>query len=113
LLGDEALLEGAHTPVAYRGKGIMAEAMALIAERARDFGARYVLTFVEHDNVASLKGCKKAGFAPHLIRHDQVFLFHLLRRLRFEPFPTGSPLPYETAVIPKQVQPNLSAKIAV
>ena len=50
---DEALLENAFTPVAYRGHGIMSAAMALIAERAADIGARNVLTFVGTDNIAS------------------------------------------------------------
>src|SRR5262245_44302160 len=46
LAPDEALLEGAFTPESHRGKGIMPRAMALIAESARNFGVRYVLTFV-------------------------------------------------------------------
>ncbi len=70
----EALLEGAYTPEAYRGQGIIASAMALIAERAGDFGARWVVTFVDETNVASLKGCARAGFVPYL-----------RRRVRFTP----------------------------
>lgn len=65
---DTALLENAYTPPSHRGLGIMSAAMALIAERAAAFGARYVLTFVRTDNVASLKGCQKAGFEVHLIQ---------------------------------------------
>ena len=68
LAPDEALLEGAFTPESHRGKGIMPRAMALIAESARNFGARYVLTFVTEENVASLKGCKRAGFEPYMLR---------------------------------------------
>src|SRR6267154_4940214 len=37
---DEALLEGAYTPEAYRGQGIMGSAMAQIAARAADSGVR-------------------------------------------------------------------------
>lgn len=80
---DEALLENAYTPVHYRGNGIMSEAMALIAERAGDLGCRYVMTFVGENNIASLKGCQKAGFAPHLIRDEQKLFFHLLRKTSF------------------------------
>jgi hypothetical protein len=68
LAPDEALLEGAFTPESHRGKGIMPRSMALIAESARNFGARYVLTFVTEENVASLKGCKRAGFEPYMLR---------------------------------------------
>jgi GNAT superfamily N-acetyltransferase len=70
---DEALLENAYTPSRYRGMGIMASAMAEIAERASEFGARYVWTFVGKDNIASLKGCQRAGFAPDLV-HRQIRL---------------------------------------
>jgi RimJ/RimL family protein N-acetyltransferase len=44
--------------------GIMSAAMALIAERATEVGARHVLTFVDQHNIASLKGCQRAGFHP-------------------------------------------------
>jgi GNAT superfamily N-acetyltransferase len=81
---DEALLEGAYTGDAYRGQGIMAHAMSRIAEAARDFGARWVNTYVGHSNVASLKGCKKAGFSPFTQRTEQWWL--LRRHVRFTPF---------------------------
>jgi GNAT superfamily N-acetyltransferase len=80
---DEALLEGAYTEESHRGQGIMAHAMAKIAEAARAFGARQVITFVDHTNVASLKGCEKAGFAPYVERRVTWFLFR--RRIRFVP----------------------------
>jgi len=72
---DEALLENAYTPVAYRGLGIMSAAMALIAERAADIGARNVLTFVGDDNIGSLKGCQRAGFHPHLLNKRVRLLY--------------------------------------
>src|SRR3954453_17810774 len=62
---DEALLEGAFTPAAFRGKRIMSAAMASIAERGADLGARWVLTFVGTGNTASLKGCARAGFSTY------------------------------------------------
>jgi len=82
---NEALLENAYTPVQCRGMGIMAAATARIAERALDIGARYVITFVDQHNVPSLKGCKKAGFAPYVERHEQRILFH--SRISFDPLP--------------------------
>ena len=91
LADGEALLENAYTPPAYRGLGVMAAAMAQIAERARDFGARKVLTFVATDNIASLKGCQRAGFYPHLLHRRTRFGFGLITRDRFETLPEGDP----------------------
>jgi RimJ/RimL family protein N-acetyltransferase len=82
LQSDEALLEGAFTPEAYRGLGIMGAAMSLIAQRAADHGARWVITFVDGQNAASFKGCVRAGFSPFLRRHERFRMFH--RSVRFE-----------------------------
>ena len=68
---DEMLLEGAFTLEEWRGKGIMADAMAQITERALDHQARVVITFVATGNIPSLKGCKKAGFEPYVARADR------------------------------------------
>jgi GNAT superfamily N-acetyltransferase len=73
LSAHEALLENAYTPPPYRGLGIMSVAMARIAERASEFGARHVLTFVGEQNIASLKGCQRAGFHPHMLHHRTSF----------------------------------------
>jgi hypothetical protein len=78
---DEALLEGAYTPVAYRGKGIMGAAMAQVAERGAALGTRWVITFVDEANEASLKGCLRAGFTPYLRRREKFRLFY--RRVTF------------------------------
>ena len=91
LAEGEALLENAYTPPAYRGLGVMAAAMAQIAKRACDFGASNVLTFVAIDNVASLKGCQRAGFYPHLLHRRSRFCFGLFTRDRFETLPEGDP----------------------
>jgi len=95
LEADEALLENAYTPVRYRGLGIMSAAMALIAERALDLGARYVITFVDQHNIASLKGCRRSGFSAHLIRRQREYAFGLFRTLRFEALPDGFLMPHE------------------
>ncbi|NVN53456.1 hypothetical protein HLY00_3804 [Mycolicibacterium hippocampi] len=79
----EALLEAAYTGDGHRGKGIMAHAMALIAEQARDLGVQHVITFVSNDNIASLKGCERAGFAPYVNRRESWTLFR--PRVRFQP----------------------------
>jgi RimJ/RimL family protein N-acetyltransferase len=89
----EALLEGAYTPDTHRGLGIMAAAMARIAESAKELGASSVITFVAEDNVASLKGCKKAGFDPYVERRVTWRLGR--RRAVFTPLPHGFRFPYE------------------
>lgn len=93
LAPDEALLENAYTLKDFRGKGVMAAAMALLAERGKEIGARYVITFVGQNNVASLKGCKRAGFSPYLLRHEKWSLFR--RSLSFVKLPDGTPYPFD------------------
>jgi RimJ/RimL family protein N-acetyltransferase len=91
LEAEQALLENAYTPPSYRGLGIMSAAMALIAERASDIGARTVLTFVDDRNIASLKGCQRAGFYPDLLQHRTRLGFGLITRDRFEKLPDNDP----------------------
>jgi GNAT superfamily N-acetyltransferase len=92
LEGNEALLEGAYTADDYRGQGVMATAMAQIAERASDLGARWVITFVGERHLASLKGCKKAGFVPYIRRREIYRLFR--RKVIFTPLPEGASYPF-------------------
>ncbi len=85
LARDEALLEYAFTPPAYRGNGIMPAAMSMIAEQAAEYGVRYVVTYVLRNNAAALQGCAKAGFSPYALRHDRSFLLGVMRRRKFTP----------------------------
>ena len=91
LAEGEALLENAYTPASHRGLGIMSAAMARIAARGSEVGARHVLSFVGSDNPASLKGCRRAGFAPYLVHSRRDLLFGLLRSDRFEPMADDDP----------------------
>jgi GNAT superfamily N-acetyltransferase len=75
LAPNQMLLEGAFTLEEWRGKRIMAAAMARIAERAIDHGAQWVTTFVAVENVPSMKGCKRAGFYPYVERTGTWRLF--------------------------------------
>jgi hypothetical protein len=68
LAEGEILLEGAFTPVAFRGQRIMPAAMAQLAEKAGHLGATRVLTFVGLPNIPSIKGCERAGFTPYTTR---------------------------------------------
>jgi hypothetical protein len=65
---DEILLEGAFVPERHRGKKIMASAMSQVAEKGRESGARWAITYVEAWNLPSLRGCLACGFHPYLIR---------------------------------------------
>jgi hypothetical protein len=87
LAPDEALLEGAFTPETSRGLGIMSAAMAQIAERAAEGGARWVITFVDEHNVASVKGCLRAGFEPYTKRLERFRLFR--RQVAFSSLQPG------------------------
>ncbi len=98
LADGEMLLEGAYTPAAFRGQRIMPAAMALIAEKAAALGASRALTFVGEDNVASLKGCKRAGFVPALRREGIHRLGH--RRMAFTPLPPGTPYAFDEPAAP-------------
>lgn len=92
---DEALLENALTLEGFRGKGVMPAAMARIAEHGSEIGARWVMTFVEEHNTPSLKGCKKAGFSPYMMRREKWFLFR--RKLTFTKLPENTPYPSDSA----------------
>jgi GNAT superfamily N-acetyltransferase len=87
----EALLENAYTPSQYRGLGIMSAAMAMIAEHAPEVGASEVMTFVDQQNIASLKGCQRAGFYPSMLHRRMTLAFGLLKWNEFEPFPKDDP----------------------
>src|SRR5690242_15129941 len=89
---DEALLENAYTLERYRGKKIMPCAMAQIAAKATEIGARYVITFVEVHNIASLKGCHRAGFSPYTLRTERWRLFRHL--VAFTVLPEGASYPF-------------------
>ncbi|HSR10912.1 MAG TPA: N-acetyltransferase [Thermodesulfobacteriota bacterium] len=85
----EMIMERAFTLEPYRGCGIMASAMARIAEKGKEAGGRWVMTFVDEDNIAALKGCHQAGFEPFLIRKEKWRLFR--RSFSFEALPGKGP----------------------
>lgn len=93
LADDEALLENAYTPPAYRALGIMTSAGMQVAHRTLGLGARYAVTIVGEDNTASLKVCKRAGSKPYLRRTTTLWLYGLIRQVRFETLPDNFVLP--------------------
>lgn len=91
---DERLLEWAFTFEKYRGLGIMACAMAQIAERGLETGARWALTLVQDINIASLKGCRSAGFRPYQVREERWRSLHLMQR--YTPLPSDALYSFES-----------------
>lgn len=77
LRADEVLLEGAYTFTPFRGRRAMAAGMAQLLHVARDTGASAAITYVAADNVPSLRGCARAGFA---LDHQRVTTIRLGRR---------------------------------
>ncbi len=94
LAPDEALLEYAYTPEAFQRKRIMPCAVAQIAEKAQDFGARWVIAFVDYDNIPALKGCKRAGFTPYMELRRKRRLFR--QQVTHTLLPKGTPFPFDT-----------------
>jgi hypothetical protein len=108
LNSGEALLEGAFTPESFRGCRIMPCAMAQIAEQARNLRARSVLTFVNDDNLASLKGCTRAGFSVLLMRSERWRFFR--RSVSFTPLPANTPYPFDLVSEAPRARRSKSAK---
>ncbi|MEX0648871.1 MAG: hypothetical protein WEA56_11005 [Balneolaceae bacterium] len=80
---NEALLEGAYMHRKYRGLRIMPAAMARIADMAKEMNVKWVQTFVDIKNIPSLKGCKRSGFSPYLVKKDRWLFFR--RSISFKP----------------------------
>jgi hypothetical protein len=71
----EALVENVFTHESYRGLGIMPDALSQLWERDATLNVRRMVAFVDSKNTSSLKGFKKAGFLPYVIRKDRWRLF--------------------------------------
>jgi hypothetical protein len=71
----------------------MATAMTQIAEKGLEHGARWAVTYVESDNLPSLKGCANCGFRPYMLRHETWRGFHLSQT--FSLLPPNSKYPFE------------------
>jgi hypothetical protein len=72
---DTVVLEFAYTFKRFRGLGIMAPAMAYIAEQNKQ--VHWAITYVDRSNIPSLRGCHSAGFSPHKLSRDSWRLFRL------------------------------------
>jgi hypothetical protein len=55
-------MENSYTFKKYRGKKVYPSVLVDLAEIARNKGFKRILTYVREDNIASVKGCERAGF---------------------------------------------------
>lgn len=85
---NEMLLEGAYTFERFRGLGVMAVGMGQLVRIAKGTGAAALVTYVDFDNVPSLRGCANVGFVPDI---ERVSVRRAgVRRTRSHPFgPAG------------------------
>ena len=107
LAPDQALMEYGFTLKPLRGRGIMSCALARIAEKGRELGVRWVITYVSQRNPAALKGCKRAGFSPYLLRRESWRFFR--RRVSFTLLPAGTPYPFEAPATSQSSEPAPSS----
>ncbi len=82
---DEVMLEHAYTFTKYRGQGLMASVMVKLAALAQTQGYREIITYVGKDNLASLKGCEKAGFRKFRLWQESHLFFLNFRKLAETP----------------------------
>lgn len=105
----EALLESAYMRRDYRGLGLMAAAVARIAPKAKEVGAKRVITFADIRNIASLKGLTRGGFKPYLLKKDRWFLFR--RHVSFHELPDDVLAQYHRIVEERPIlRPILTAE---
>lgn len=98
---DEGLLEFGFTLEKYRGLRIMPHAISEIAKKGRDFGAKKIITFVPENNIPSLKGCKRAGFFPYMVRVARWRWFR--RHCEFKMLPPNTPFSFESQTSAEEV----------
>ena len=108
LKGGEMMLEWAYTFKKFRGFGIMAPAMSAISEQGAARGATSLITFVEHDNLPSLKGCRSAGYRPYKIRRDRWRLFH--KKEQYVTLAPGAKYPFETDADAEAEAPSMPSE---
>ncbi len=98
------LLEGAYTPPRFRHLPIMPSAMARIAERGREFGARWALVCVDVQSVSMLKAASWAGFSPwrlKIIHRRMFFPIYRYAAPPTSPAPARAPSAHSTRRAPK------------
>jgi GNAT superfamily N-acetyltransferase len=90
---DEMLLEGGYTHPEFRGLGLLAVAMDQIPKIGKRRNTRWILGFIRENNGASLKGSKRAGFVPYMLRNEKWRCFR--RSLEYVMLPKNAVFPFE------------------
>ncbi|HLV15619.1 MAG TPA: hypothetical protein VKY41_10590 [Xanthomarina sp.] len=72
---DEVLLENVFTVPKYRGMGVIPAFLYDVAEKSKELGARYAITFGEIKNINTSRAYNYAGFSPYIVRTVSYFLF--------------------------------------
>lgn len=65
---NEVLLEEIYTHPAFRGLNLMQYITFKLFEKASENGAQRAIAFLKSDNSASLKGSKRIGWQPYMIK---------------------------------------------
>jgi GNAT superfamily N-acetyltransferase len=73
-------MENSYTFKKYRGKKLYPAVLVDLAHIARDKGFKRILTYVREDNIASIKGCERAGFQVFGRGTEVKFLFSTRRK---------------------------------
>lgn len=76
LKDDEVLLESAFTIPKRRGLGLHSLVMYQVAEKGKESGANYAISFAPIENINSLRSFNYASFHPYIIRKEKYFLFN-------------------------------------
>jgi GNAT superfamily N-acetyltransferase len=93
LNSDEALIESVFTVPNMRGQGIMPETLELVSRKATENHKKYVMLFVQLDNIPSLKASHRAGFTPYILRTEIWKFFK--RQITFESLEAHKLLTYQ------------------
>jgi GNAT superfamily N-acetyltransferase len=90
LEADEALIEFAFTLEKYRAQGIMPHALSSVAAKARESGARWLVTYVYASEPLLLRFYTRNGFMPFRVRRERYRF--LRRRVSFDRLPADASL---------------------
>ena len=77
----------------------MSAGICKIINQEVEADVRFVITFVDAHNIASLKGCSRAGFFPYILRIEKWFMFK--RKVKFTSIPPDIFFDFKNAIAEK------------
>ncbi|HLV38637.1 hypothetical protein [Xanthomarina sp.] len=96
LKADEVLLENVFTVPKFRGMGVIPAFLYDVAEKSRELGARYAITFGEVKNINTSRSYDYAGFSPYIVRTVSYFLF--IKSINYEEIPSDKMIFYNKSI---------------